>query len=168
MEAEDDYISHIIGDPSLQSQIKNDNDETETIFYEIFYDNEISLEFRNSENQETLDRVIRLRVMTYKEDTILKQIKFEILDDSDLYYFVESIINEEKFEQLKKENQLNIDFDSFPNEVRFMLDDSQTTGGETKIIFIEENDGSGVMQFSQALELKSVEVLKINFEMVDP
>lgn len=168
MEVEDDIISHVIGDPSLQFQIKNDNDEAETLFYEIFYDNEISLEFRNSENQETLDRVVRLRVMTYKEDTILKQMKFEILDDSDLYYFVESILNEEKFDQLKKENQLNIDFDSFPDEIRFMLDDSQTTGGETKVIFIEENDGSGIMQFSQALDLKSVEVLKLNFDLVDP
>ncbi|KAK8890415.1 hypothetical protein M9Y10_035191 [Tritrichomonas musculus] len=168
MEVEDDIISHVIGDPSLQFQIKNDNDEAETLFYEIFYDNEISLDFRNSENHETLDRVVRLRVMTYKEDTILKQMKFEILDDSDLYYFVESILNEEKFDQLKKENQLNIDFDSFPDEIRFMLDDSQTTGGETKVIFIEENDGSGIMQFSQALDLKSVEVLKLNFDLVDP
>lgn len=167
LDGENDIISHIIGDPSLQLQLKNGDDEVETVYYEVFYDKEISLQFRNSENQETLDRVVRLRIMTYKEDTILKQMKFEILDDSDLYYFVESILDEEKFQLLKKEFQLNIDFDSFPDETRFMLDDSQTTGGETQVVFIEENDGSGIMQFSQALDLKSVEVLKLKFELVD-
>ena len=166
--SEDDLISHIVGDPSLQFQLKNGDNEEETLFYEVFYDKEISLQYRNSENQESLDRVVRLRVMTYKEDTILQQMKFEILDDSDLYYFVESIINEEKFRQLKKEYQLNIDFESFPDEVRFMLDDCQTTDGETQVIFVEENDGSGAMLFSQALDLKSVEVLKLKFDLVDP
>ncbi|OHT06542.1 hypothetical protein TRFO_25432 [Tritrichomonas foetus] len=160
-------LPQIPGDPSLHFDKEVDR-YMQTFYYDLFFEKEINLEFRNFENNESLSRVVRIRIMTYRDDMVLKQIRLEILDDSDLYFFVESIFDEEKFEQMKNDAQLLIDFDSFPEEIRDLIEDSQINDSESQIVFIEENDGSGVMEFLQILELKSVEVFKINFVPSDP
>lgn len=162
-----DDLSNLVGDPSLEFELK-ENGEIKTYFYNVFYVTELNLEFRNSENQESLDRVVRLRILVCTDDTIMKQIKIEILDDSDLYFFVEAVFNEEQFNKMKKEDQLLIDFESFPEEIKNFFNECQSTDAETQIAYIEENDGSGILEFSQFIELKSVEVLIIHFVLSDP
>ena len=161
-------ITQNLADPSLVIEVEDDDGDKKLSYYDVYFEKEINLEFRNVENHESLSRMIRLRILTFRPDAILKKIRFEILDDSDLYFFVESIFDAESFEKLKKEMHLLIDFDEFPKEVESLVEESQTGDTETQINFIEEKNGNGILEFVQILELRSVEVFRLHFVQSDP
>ena len=169
------------GDPSLVDG-----------YVEAFSD-EVNIEFRNFQNQESISRVVWVRILVkYSEDRKdrgqIGEIRFELFDDSDLYYFYDSTFTRELFDEMKQKDQLLIDFDSFPDEVITLLDKISVAKStisrkddmnddddpQIQIMFIEETDPSdpsklyGTMEFLQILELKAVEIFKIHFEPSAP
>ena len=84
--------------------------------YEIIYDKSLSLEFRNFERQEAESRLVHLRVLVKKEGRVLTEVRFEMFDDADLFFFIEATITGDDFEKLKQEDQLLLEF-AFINEV---------------------------------------------------
>ena len=138
--------------------------------YELQFDKELSLEFRNYENQESETKMVRFRILTKPDEKTeeLGYVRFEIIDDADLFFFVEAQFNPDEFEQMKKEDQLLIEFEDFPREVQTMLEDSLKPSSESEVKFVEDEDGSGVMEFNQLLDLKSVEIFRLKFVPSQP
>lgn len=138
--------------------------------YEIIYDKSLSLEFRNFERQEAESRLVHLRVLIKKDGWALSEVRFEMFDDADLFFFIEATITGDDFEKLKKEDQLLLEFSEFPGEVIRMLEDSMNSSDESSVKFIveDEDEGSGVLQFDQILEIRSVEIFHIKFERSEP
>lgn len=150
--------------------------------YEIVYDDSLSLEFRSYEKAESEARLVRIRILTKKgleEDQSKKsddddkkapfdEVRFEMFDDADLFFFAEASFTLADFEQMKVADQLLINFADFPQEVQTMLVEGSKEGGdEGRVKFIEEEDGSGVMEFDEILDLKSVEIFRIKFSISD-
>jgi hypothetical protein len=91
-------------------------------------------------------------------------VRFEILDDSDISYFVEATFDAEKFQATKNVTGLLVEFEHFATEVQTLLHESLKSRSEITATFWEEDDGSGTLEFHQLLDLKAVEILKIVFQ----
>ena len=149
--------------------------------YEIVFDDSLSLEFRNYEKAVSEPRLVRIRILTKKwpadhekardaadENAPFDEVRFEMFDDADLFFFAEASFTIDDFKQMKVADQLLISFAEFPQEVQTMLvEGSKESGDEGRVKFIEEEDGSGVMEFDEILELKSVEIFRIKFQLSD-
>jgi hypothetical protein len=64
---------------------------------------------------------------------------------------------------LHEANELSIDFQDFPSEVETLLTESMHSQAETQVTYNDEEDGKGTLLFTQSLNLKSVEILKLDF-----
>jgi hypothetical protein len=89
-------------------------------------------------------------------------VKFEILDDADVYLVLSATYDAAKFEALKSETNLLVDFSGFPGEVQLLLKDSLKPMSEITVVLWRDDDGSGVLEFNQLLGLKAVEIFKIH------
>ncbi|KAK8900052.1 hypothetical protein M9Y10_002375 [Tritrichomonas musculus] len=136
--------------------------------YEIIFCKTINLEFRvykdTSDSNESGTKAVWVRVLTKKGDNNkMIQVKFEVMDDADLFTIYESVFNEQSFNEMKAEDQLLIDFQDFPNNVTELLNESESSDSQTQITFVQEDDQSMTMEFLQILELKAVEIFKLKF-----
>ncbi|OHT00903.1 hypothetical protein TRFO_32285 [Tritrichomonas foetus] len=159
-------------DPSTQDKEHDENGNIVKVRpngFSCIFNKELNLEFRNFETQESTSRIVNFRILV-KIGSSLEQIRFEVMDDADLYYFFEAIFDQELFNEMREKDQLTIDFSEFPLEVINLLQDCQKNDSETQITFVEENDEakSATMEFLQILELKAVEIFKIRFIPSDP
>lgn len=141
--------------------------------YEMIFCKSINLEFRvYNETVDTNDsgtKAVWVRVFTKKGDNNkMSDVKFEVMDDADLYFFYESVFNNESFNKMKEEDQLLIDFSEFPNNVMELLNESESSDSQTQITFVRENNNTMTMEFLQILELKAVEIFKLKFEPSNP
>jgi hypothetical protein len=137
----------------------------------IEFDQEFALEFRCGDN-EGATRFIRFRIITTRKNVgdvqPLELVKLEILDDSDLSYFVEATFDAAKFQTTKEGTGLLVEFEYFATEVQTLLQESLKARSEITATFWEEDDGSGTLEFNQLLDLKAVEILKIVFQRSSP
>lgn len=153
---------------SIQEQIDEslppNIDPSISFGYEITYDKELSLEFRNPQNEESENKFVRVRVLVSKENKVLKEVKLEVMDDGKLFFLVESVFTEETFKTMSEEHELRISFDGFPVEIANMLDQSLSTNEESyTVTFVENNDNTFTMNFLQMTEFKAVEIFSLNF-----
>jgi hypothetical protein len=133
------------------------------------FDEEVDLECRNLQLQESEQRRVHFRILTRNGPLgRLGEVRFEIFDDNDLFFFVEAVLNAEDFEELKNTEELLISFDEFPNEVQTMLKESLVQSSESQVTFIEGEDGDGRLEFTQLLQLKAVEIFRLKFEASQP
>jgi hypothetical protein len=93
-------------------------------------------------------------------------VRFEIFDDTRIYFFVQALFNAKQFAQFKARSELLIDFNDFPQEVETLLHDSLEQRSDVTVIFWEEDDDP-LLVFTQNLELLSVDIFKIKFEKPD-
>lgn len=134
--------------------------------FSVVYDRQLNLEFRNLQNEESENKVVRVRVLVEKENKILKEVRLEVMDDGDLFFLVEASFTEETFATMSKEHELLISFDAFPSEISQMLDLSTSSSEERyTITFEEEESGAGTMNFLQMTEFKAVEIFRIKFDL---
>ena len=136
--------------------------------YEIIFCKSINLEFREyretSDTNESGTKAVWVRVLTKKGDNNkIDEVKFEVMDDADLYYFYESVFDENSFQKMKDEDELLINFQEFPNNVTELLNESDSSDSQTQITFLHEDGPFMTMMFQQILELKAVEIFKLKF-----
>jgi hypothetical protein len=135
---------------------------------EVFYSEEFSLEYRiESDDSASASSFVQFRIITHRspdpEQPRLEQVRFEIFNDSDLYFFIESVFDAERFEQLKATGDLLVGFEEFPREVEKLLRDSQSGSSDVAVALYEAQDGSRRLEFNQLLELRAVEIFKLQF-----
>lgn len=141
--------------------------------YEMLYCKSINLEFRvyseTSESNESGTKAVWVRIFTKKGDNNkISEVRFEVMDDADLYFFYESVFDENTFNEMKDEDQLLINFSEFSNNVTELLNESESSDSQTQITFVQENNNTMTMEFLQILELKAVEIFKIKFIPSNP
>lgn len=162
---------------SLENTIDPSINETN---YEIIYCKDLKLEFRIHKQQgedsqdESSTKTVWFRILTKKSEDRkpskpFDSVKYEVFDDSNLYFFYESVFDEQQFKKMKAEDQLLIDFYEFPNNVIDLLDESDNSDSQTQITFEQdtENANSMILEFKQILELKSVEIFRLKFVLSD-
>jgi hypothetical protein len=138
---------------------------------EVVYHEEFSLEYRiESLDSESSGSFIHFRIITRHsaDRSGLEQVKFEIFNDTDLYFFIESVFDAPKFEQLKASGDLLVEFEDFPHEVTKLLHDSQMSNSDVNATLYEAQDGSRRLEFNQLLELRAVEIFKLQFDQASP
>jgi hypothetical protein len=142
------------------------DDSTHT--HVIEFDEEFTLEFRAPSGDVAM-RFIRFRIVSCHDKPLdgqppcLTSVRFEVQDDADLYSIIEAEFDAQQFGKLKATNQLTVEFRDFPGAVQTLLKDSLKTRSEITVIFWEEGEGSGRLEFTQLLGLKAVEIFKIPF-----
>jgi hypothetical protein len=129
----------------------------------LFFDNGINLEFRRYSEEPTDEgqsetQYVRFRIITHPTS-----VRFEIMDDNQLYFLIASVLDVPKFDILHREKHLSISFSDFPVEVKRLLTESMNTDPTLTVQYVDEADGKGSLLFTQSLNLKSVEILKLEF-----
>jgi hypothetical protein len=136
---------------------------------QVFFDQELGLEFRNPDVQVAETRMVRLRMLMRRDGSgNLEALRFEIFDDSDLYYFLEATVTPQDFAQMKEEDQLLIGFEDLAGEMKSILLDSLSPNSKKQVIFMENQDGGGSLEFAEMLELKAVDFFKVWFSPSPP
>jgi hypothetical protein len=134
--------------------------------YRLDFDEELKVEFRwHGRDQQSL---VHFRILTSEAKGVVQSVKFEILDDADVYSVLSATYNAAMFEALKSATNLFVDLAGFPREVELLLKDSLRPTSEITVVFWQEDDGSGILEFNQLLGLKVVEIFKIAFPVADP
>jgi hypothetical protein len=136
-------------------------DPSQTADTKVIFNKEIQLEFRRYRDESEGDcetRLVWVRIMS--EPT---HVRFEIMDDANLYFLVESVVDEEEFDKLRVANELSIEFGGLAEEVTHLLTESAVQGSGMQVTYFDENDGTGSLIITQSLAVKSVEIFKIAF-----
>jgi hypothetical protein len=139
---------------------------------EVVYDEEFSLECRiEGDDSASASSFVHFRIIAHRpsdgETRKLESVRFEIFNDSDLYFFIESVFDAAKFEQLRASSELLVAFDDFPGEVAKLLRDSQSGKSVVNAALYEAQDGSRRLELNQLLDLRAIEIFKLQFDAAD-
>jgi hypothetical protein len=137
----------------------------------VFYHEEFSLEYRiESEDSASGNSFVHFRIITRSSDADppeLEHVRFEIFNDSDLYYFIESVFDAARFEELRASGDLLVEFGDFAGEVEKLIRDSRGDKSDVTAVLYETRDGGRRLDFNQLLELRAVEIFSLDFESAD-
>jgi hypothetical protein len=140
---------------------------------EIVWDQGLELAFRRYDDDfadgESDRREIRFRIIVKSsgDPDWIPVIKFEIMDDDQLYFFVESVIDRRGFANLKARNNLSVDFDEFAREVQDLLSASLDLSSGVHLSYVELRGGKSVLSVTETSNMKSSELLQLEFSPVD-
>lgn len=154
------------------------------------YATTITLKFTNEEGDKAPEQT-RFKIFVRQNDDVLEAVRFQLAKDDELNFLYECTYTEEDFEKMRDEQDLEIDFNDFPNVVRQLVativksqelgmmkseykasfndhddpksEDEEAEEDETKP---EEDDGSVKRFFIvyQRLEFCKVPIFKLTFK----
>lgn len=146
-------------DPSLGNQLIKIYEEE--IPFEIRYDDENLSEDKKIKSQSLLCKILIT-------DEMIEQIylKIEIASDIDLFFYYSIKIDLELFETIKKEQNLNCNFNDFSDLLIKYLDFCNSNQKQFVVILNVQKDRNANMQLIQNLDYKWVQLLNINFNPI--
>lgn len=146
-------------DPSLGNQLIKIYEEE--IPFEIRYDDENLSEDKKIKSQSLLCKILIT-------DEMIEQIylKIEIASDIDLFFYYSIKIDLELFETIKKEQNLNCNFNDFSDLLIKYLDFCNSDQKQFVVILNVQKDRNANMQLIQNLDYKWVQLLNINFNPI--
>lgn len=162
-------------------EVQEDIDEG----FVVIYVTKLNLKLKKDDNPENqkiqYETVFKIYVKQNNDE--LESVLFELSDDKRLDFLFRSVYDKEKFENLKEEQNLEIEFDDFPNVIRQVItvinkqDPDDKSEGKYKVSFKseesqeqegdeeeEESFDSRYLIISQYLEFCPVEIFKLTFE----
>jgi hypothetical protein len=128
-------------------------------------DEELTLEFRVDGSTQSF---VHFRIITRSSDAAtgqsLEQVRFEIFTDADVYFYVQCVIDAEKFAEIKAAGDLLVEFDDFPGEVERLVRESQGAQSDVLVTFEQDDEGNQFLEFRQQLEFTTVQIFSLKFE----
>lgn len=144
---------------------------------------ELKLKRDDTEENQKIPYETVFKIYVKQNNDELESVLFELSDDKCLDFLFQSRYNKEKFEELKDEQNLEIEFDDFPNVIRQVItvinkqDPDDKSEGRYKVSFKaneeqepqDENEEEEAIDdrfliISQYLEFCPVEIFKLTFE----
>lgn len=153
--------------------------------YVVIYVTKLELKLKKDDIEENqkipYETVFKIYVKQNNDE--LESVLFELSDDKCLDFLFQSRYNKEKFEELKEEQSLEIEFDDFPNVIRQVItvinkqDPDDKSEGRYKVSFKKDEEAQEegseeeeefidcrFLIISQYLEFCPVEIFKLTFE----
>jgi hypothetical protein len=137
--------------------------------HKVYFDKDIPLELRaqdtvdsNSQSVGTLE-AIRVKILTLGEDNQLYDVRVELTSESDLFFHYTHSCDRNVFTQMKKSQDLMVDYNNYPKILAKMLMSCIKDPEAFLCIFVIGRDGNAQMTFVQNMEYKFVELLTLEF-----
>lgn len=138
--------------------------------FKIIYSKEVPLDIKHETGKETKEvasfESIRFKLLSdaLNEEDTAKRVKLELSWESDLLFHYTNIIDENGFLDIKKKQNLNIDFSGYCNLVTKICDDCikdpEVYIGELTI----QKDGLAKLRFVKSSDFKDLELLELEFK----
>ena len=138
--------------------------------FKIIYNKEVPLDIKLKTNEEIKEiasyELIRCKLLsdTYNKEGVPQRVKLELSWESDLLFHYINIVDEMTFLDMKKKQNLNIDFPQYCDLVIKICDncikDPKTYIGELTI----QKDGISKLQFIKGSDFKFLELLLLEFK----
>ena len=150
----------------------------------------LKLKKENGEENEKAPHEIVFKIFVKQDNDVLNTVRFQLSDDKRLDFLYESDYDLDAFEAIKHEQNLEIEFDDFPNVIRQLITTIIKQGkdeldeGDYKVSFkdhvtnedgdieVEHDEEEGSLKvryliISQRLEFCSVEIFRLTFVECD-
>lgn len=138
--------------------------------YKIVYNKEVPLDIKLDTNDGIKDLAsfenLRCKILSdavNPEGTPTK-IKFELSWESNLTFHYTNVVDEQKFMDMKKKQNLNIDFPQYCNLVTKICDDCINSPDTFIGVFTIKKDGISQLQFIKGSDFKFLELLLLDFK----
>eukprot|EP01015_Nassula_variabilis_P016467 TRINITY_DN2526_c0_g1_i1.p1 TRINITY_DN2526_c0_g1~~TRINITY_DN2526_c0_g1_i1.p1 ORF type:complete len:251 (+),score=49.95 TRINITY_DN2526_c0_g1_i1:63-815(+) len=106
---------------------------------------------------------IRVRVLLLGDETNPQQIKLELSSENDLFFYYQHIANDSNFKEIKKNQQLHIDFSEYAVVIIKSLNKCEKEPNQFCAIFTIFTDGLGRLEIVQTMEYKDIELIAFDF-----
>lgn len=126
----------------------NDNESEVNEQYVPIYATHIILKFKSEEMGRKVPRDVVFKIFVLQDNDVLTSVRFQLSDDRELDFLYEADYDADRFQQIKDEQNLEIDFDDFPNVIRQLIttinnqDLDELNEGDYKLSF-KDHDTSG-------------------------
>ena len=139
--------------------------------FTLLFDKEISYELP-SEGQEEEDSEtvksgkVNVQVHIKQNDDNLEAVRLRFLSKDDIRYLYEKVYDSEEFESIKEGQELNIEFNDFPNALEEVLEQVTEDGEEGyKAVMIQnEEEEKAELVLQQDLDLCTTDIFKFELE----
>ena len=158
-----------INKPDLS--IINDQDPSLSNSFKIMYNKrvpmEIKLKAKNKEKDLSSFEPIKCKVLIDNEkgNIMPNKIKIELSCENDIYFHFTNVVDEKKFEKIKKEQNLNINFPQFYQLFEKMCENCRTYPSEYICFFILSKQSNSMLKFLKNSDFKFVELLLLEFDI---
>ena len=158
-----------INDPDLS--ILNAQDPSLSNSFKIIYYKrvpmEIKLKYKNKEKDLSSFEPIKCKLLVdnENENNTSNHIKIELSSENDIYFHFTNVIDEKKFQIIKKEQNLNINFSEFCQLLEKMCENCREYPNEYICFFILNKQGNSMLKFIKNSDFKFVELLLLEFNI---
>ncbi|KAK8891212.1 hypothetical protein M9Y10_028418 [Tritrichomonas musculus] len=142
--------------------------------YVPIYATHIMLKFKSEQfdGQKILKDVV-FKIFVLQDNDVLTSVRFQLSDDQELDFLYEADYDSERFEQIKQEQNLEIEFEDFPNVIRQLITTINNQGtdeleeGDYKLSF-KDHDTSGEDQENNSVDQneEEEEELKVRYFII--
>lgn len=153
-------IKQII-DPSIQ--------DGEVLIYKC----EVILDLHEKDSDEVQkDLDVLFRIFIIENGDTLENVRIEMTTDQNIFFVYNAEFNSETFEEVKSQQNLDIEFNEFPSVLQEMFEySSKSKRGQPnpyQISFFFGHDSTCTLSFQQKLRFKTVEIYSLNFLPASP
>jgi len=119
---------------------------------------EMNFQLNLPNETEPLDSRIKFYSQLSTDKKTLNNFRIQITSDINVFFVYQASFSRENFEELKVKQQLNVDFNNFPNVLKEMF-----SSKEYSVLFTFEDESKASLKFQQKLKFKVVDILSIYF-----
>ena len=156
-----------------------DNESELNEQYVPIYATHITLKFKSEEmGNQKVPRDVVFKIFVLQDNDILTSVRFQLSDDRELDFLYEADYDADRFNEIKEEQNLEIEFDDFPNVIRQLIttiknqDPEELNEGDYKLSFkdhdtSEENASSELNEEEEEEEKKKYFIITQKIEIFD-
>ena len=147
-----------------------ENDPSLIDGYKVIYNKEVPFDIKLETKDDTKDlasfELIRCKILSdaVNPDGTPTRVKFELSWESDLLFHYTNIVDEEAFADIKKKQNLNLEFQQYCNLVTKICDDCINTPDTYIAVFTIKKDIPSKLQFTKGSDFKFLELLLLEFK----
>lgn len=159
----------IKGNPDLS--ILKEQDPSLTNGFKIIYFNTIPVEIKTKVKNKEKDLApfepikFKLLADNVSGNNSINNIKIELSSENDIYFHFTNIIDENKFKDIKKEQNLNINFSQFCQLFEEMCENCRSSPHEYICFFNLNKQSNSILKFIKTSDIKFVELLLLEFKI---
>ena len=138
--------------------------------FTLIYDKEVPLDLKLEESEGPKDiatfEPIKCKLLSdsTSKDAVPTKVKLELSWESDLLFHYTNIVDEQTFLEIKKKQNLNIDFPQYCDLVVKILDNCQNSPDTFIGVLTIHKDGVSKLQFVKNSDFKFLELLMLEFK----
>lgn len=150
----------------------SDNESEGSEQYIPIFATHIIIKFKSEEmGNQKVPRDVVFKIFVQQDNDVLTSVRFQLSDDRELDFLYESDYDVDRFNQIKEEQNLEIEFDDFPNVIRQLIttinnqDSDELNEGDYKLSF-KDHDTSGEDHENEEQNNEEEEDLKVRYFII--